>query len=124
MPFDFAVAGEVEASRARIETFVDPVGVPCEQEAFVRGVDDHLRVELQAAAKSAGLWAPTASSALGGGGFRFDDLAILLEEAGRSLLGPLALNCAAPDEGNIHLLDKLCTPEQRDRYLKPLVDGS
>jgi acyl-CoA dehydrogenase len=124
MPFDFAVAGEVEASRARIATFIDAVVVPREQEAFVRGVDDGLRADLQASAKSAGLWAPTASSAMGGGGFRFDDLAILLEEAGRSLLGPLALNCAAPDEGNIHLLEKLCTQEQCERYLRPLVDGS
>jgi acyl-CoA dehydrogenase len=48
---------------------------------------------------------------------------VLLEEAGRSLLGPLALNCAAPDEGNIHMLYMIATEEQRRRYLLPLVDG-
>ena len=53
---------------------------------------------------------PRRPVALGGGGFRFDDAAVLLEEAGYSLLGPLALNCAAPDEGNIHLLHLTATP--------------
>jgi acyl-CoA dehydrogenase len=48
---------------------------------------------------------------------------VLLEEAGRSLLGPLALNCSAPDEGNIHLLNVVASPEQRERYLRPLVSG-
>ena len=74
-----------------------------------------LRDELQEAARKAGVWAPQAGAALGGGGFRFDEVAILLEEAGTSLLGPLALNCAAPDEGNMHLLDRSRPPEQRER---------
>jgi alkylation response protein AidB-like acyl-CoA dehydrogenase len=51
----------------------------------------------------------------------FDEAAVLLEEAGRSLLGPLALNCSAPDEGNIHMLHMIATEEQRRRYLLPLV---
>jgi alkylation response protein AidB-like acyl-CoA dehydrogenase len=52
-----------------------------------------------------------------------DGFAVLLAEAGRSLLGALALNCAAPDEGNIHLLTEVATPSQRERYLVPLVNG-
>ena len=48
---------------------------------------------------------------------------MLLEEAGYSLLGPVALNCAAPDEGNIHLLHMTGTPEQQAKYLAPLVAG-
>jgi alkylation response protein AidB-like acyl-CoA dehydrogenase len=86
-------------------------------------VDDTLRKELQQEAKAAGLWAPQAPAELGGGGFTFDEAAVLLEEAGRSLLGPLALNCAAPDEGNIHMLHMIATPEQQRRYLLPLVAG-
>jgi alkylation response protein AidB-like acyl-CoA dehydrogenase len=78
---------------------------------------------LQQAARQAGLWAPQAAAEVGGGGFRFDEAAVLLEEAGRSLLGPLALNCAAPDEGNIHLLTVVATEEQKRRYLLPLVAG-
>jgi acyl-CoA dehydrogenase len=121
--FDFSLPDRVRRWQADIRDFIDQVVIPREQKAFTDGLDDVLRVELQAAAKEAGLWAPQAEAALGGGGFRFDEAAVLLEEAGRSLLGPLALNCAAPDEGNIHLLSVIATPEQRALYLEPLVRG-
>jgi acyl-CoA dehydrogenase len=123
VPFDFTINPLVREWQQRIAGFVADVVVPKEQDAFANGVDDGLRRELQAAAKSAGVWAPQASASLGGGGFRFDDAAVLLEEAGTSLLGPLALNCAAPDEGNIHMLDSIATPDQRERFLVPLVNG-
>jgi acyl-CoA dehydrogenase len=51
-------------------------------------------------------------------------MAVVFEEAGYSLLGPHALNCAAPDEGNMHLLAHVATREQRDRYLAPLAAGA
>jgi alkylation response protein AidB-like acyl-CoA dehydrogenase len=49
--------------------------------------------------------------------------AILFEEAGYSPLGPVALNIAAPDEGNMHLLHEVATPEQKERWLRPLAAG-
>jgi alkylation response protein AidB-like acyl-CoA dehydrogenase len=121
--FDFSLPDRVRGWQAGIRAFVDEVVIPREQEAFRDGLDDGLRTNLQAAAREAGLWAPQAAAALGGGGFGFDEAAVLLEAAGRSPLGPLALNCAAPDEGNIHLLDVVATPAQRKRYLEPLVRG-
>jgi acyl-CoA dehydrogenase len=123
MAFDFSLTPRVEEWRDRITRFVDDVVIPREQDAFAGGVDDALRKELQQEARSAGLWAPQAPAELGGGGFAFDEAAVLLEEAGRSLLGPLALNCSAPDEGNIHMLHMIATPEQQRRYLQPLVAG-
>jgi alkylation response protein AidB-like acyl-CoA dehydrogenase len=123
VPIDLTPSDRAESWRARIAAFVDEVVIPSEQDAFRRGVDDELRTRLQAAARAAGVWAPQAPAELGGGGFRFDEVAMLLEEAGRSLLGPLALNCAAPDEGNIHLLATVASSEQRRRYLEPLVAG-
>jgi acyl-CoA dehydrogenase len=48
---------------------------------------------------------------------------VVFEEAGYSLLGPQALNCAAPDEGNMRLLEVTATPEQRERFLAPLARG-
>jgi acyl-CoA dehydrogenase len=123
VPFDFTIDPLVAQWQQRIAQFVADVVIPREQNAFENGVTDGLRRELQSAAKSAGIWAPQASAALGGGGFRFDDAAVLLEEAGTSLLGPLALNCAAPDEGNIHMLDAIATPDQRERFLVPLANG-
>lgn len=123
MAFDFSLSERTTDWRDRIRTFVDEVVIPREQAAFQLGVDDALRVELQKLARDAGLWAPQAPAELGGGGFRFDEVAVLLEEAGRSLLGPLALNCAAPDEGNIHLLDHIGSAAQQERFLLPLVAG-
>jgi acyl-CoA dehydrogenase len=123
MSFDFSIDPRVSDWRDRIRRFVDDVVIPREQEAFEHGLNDELRRELQEAAKVAGVWAPQASAELGGGGFRFDEVAVLLEEAGTSLLGPLAMNCAAPDEGNIHLLNVVATQEQRTRFLEPLVNG-
>jgi alkylation response protein AidB-like acyl-CoA dehydrogenase len=123
MPFDFALSPRVIEWRDRIERFVDEVVIPREQQIFADGIDDAVRTELQQAARDAGVWAPQAAADLGGGGFRLDEAAVLLEEAGRSLFGPLALNCAAPDEGNIHLLTVVATGEQKARYLRPLVAG-
>jgi acyl-CoA dehydrogenase len=123
MSFDFSLTPRVEEWRDRITQFVDEVVIPREQEAFAKGVDDELRTKLQREAKAAGLWAPQAAAELGGGGFAFDEAAVLLEEAGRSLLGPLSLNCAAPDEGNIHLLHMVASADQREKYLRPLADG-
>jgi acyl-CoA dehydrogenase len=73
--------------------------------------------------RSAGLFAPQVSEQLGGLGLDLRGQAVVLEEAGYSLLGPHALNCAAPDEGNMHLLAEVATPEQRARYLEPLAAG-
>ena len=120
---DFTLSPRVLQWQSAIRDFVDDVVIPHEQAAFAGGLDDDRRRILQSAARAAGIWAPQASAELGGGGFAFDEAAVLLEEAGRSLLGPLALNCAAPDEGNVHLLDRVATPGQRSRYLDPLVAG-
>jgi alkylation response protein AidB-like acyl-CoA dehydrogenase len=120
---DFTFSPRVAEWRQRIAEFVATVVVPREQEAFAQGVDDDLRRELQAAAREAMVWAPQAPPELGGGGFSLAESAVLLEEAGTSLLGPIALNCHAPDEGNIHMLDLIATPPQREKYLVPLVDG-
>ena len=123
MSFEFTVAPEVEQWRRRIAGFIAEVVIPREQDAFAHGVDDDLRRELQKAARAADVWAPQLPKSLGGGGFAFDDVAVLLEEAGTSLLGPLAMNCSAPDEGNMHLLHEVGTAVQKERYLRPLAAG-
>lgn len=84
---------------------------------------DLVRVKLQAAARSHGIFAPHAPTEFGGGGLGMVDRAAVFEEAGYSLFGPLALNIAAPDEGNMHLLDHVATPDQRREFLAPLARG-
>ena len=81
------------------------------------------RATLQAGARAAGVFAPHAPVDCGGLGLGMVERVPVFEEAGYSLFGPLALNIAAPDEGNIHLLDQVATPGQRERYLQPLAHG-
>lgn len=84
---------------------------------------DATRRELQVAARAAGIFAPHVPTDLGGLGLGMVDRAPVFEEAGYSLFGPVALNIAAPDEGNIHLLDHLAVGDQRERFLAPLARG-
>jgi acyl-CoA dehydrogenase len=84
---------------------------------------DGLREGLQAQARLRGLLAPHGPVDCGGLGLGMVDRAPVFEAAGYSLFGPMALNINAPDEGNIHLLDQVATQQQRERYLRPLVDG-
>ena len=107
MTVDFTPAPRVTEWQDRIRGFVDEVVIPREQAVFAEGLTDDVSVATSSRPRaSAGIWAPTAQVEFGGGGFRIDEFALLLEEAGRSLLGPLAINCAAPDEGNIHMLER------------------
>ncbi|MEV0431022.1 acyl-CoA dehydrogenase family protein [Micromonospora sp. NPDC050495] len=107
----------------RIAEFVRDVVIAVEeqQQGVVRS--EELRGELQRAAKEAGVFAPHASRKFGGYGLDMRGRAAVFEEAGYSLLGPLALNIAAPDEGNVHMLEAIASPEQQERYLRPLVSG-
>lgn len=120
---DFTLSTRCTEWRDAIHRFVDEVVIPREHDLIDAGLTDGLRRELQLQARDAGIWAPQAANEYGGGGFSFDEAGVLLEEAGRSLLGPLALNCAAPDEGNIHMLSVIATDTQKDKYLRPLVAG-
>ena len=71
-----------------------------------------------------GLLAPHVSPEFGGLGLSHVGKAVVFEEAGYSLLGPLAMNIFAPDEGNMHLLEVVATPAQKERWLRPLASGA
>ncbi|MCW2959405.1 MAG: acyl-CoA dehydrogenase domain protein [Solirubrobacterales bacterium] len=125
---DFALTPEHKDLQERTRRFVDDVVIPMEERDRTpavggHGPDEALRRDLQDAGKAAGLFAPHLPADLGGLGLDMRGQAVVFEEAGRSLLGPLALNCAAPDEGNMAMLEKIANPEQRDRFLAPLAAG-
>ena len=121
---DFALPEEVQALQARTRAFVRETVIPEElRAAGEHGLDPELRRSLQLRARAAGLLAPHVGVEHGGLGLDVRGQAVVFEEAGYSLLGPHALNCAAPDEGNMHLLERVGTPEQRERYLRPLAAG-
>ena len=109
----------------RTAAFVAEHVLPVEWEVVVDGrpVDDVLRRELQEAARAAGVFGPVSPVAHGGLGLGARGLAPVLEAAGASLLGPLAVHGAAPDDGNIHLLAAVATGPQREHYLAPLARG-
>ena len=100
MPHSTLSAADSEALGQPVRRFIADYVIPLEQEAFAAGVDDKLRIRLQQLAHDAGLLAPQVPVEYGGGGADFVTTAVLLEEAGYSPLGPLALNCAAPGPGS------------------------
>ncbi len=85
--------------------------------------DDALVAELQARAKSEGLWAPHVPPEAGGTGTGFLAYAHLNEEIGRSIPAQLVFGCQAPDAGNAEILHLFGTDAQKERWLRPLVAG-
>ncbi|MGW6421907.1 acyl-CoA dehydrogenase family protein [Nocardia sp. NPDC055053] len=119
---DFEIPADVAELRDRVRKFVDTEIVPYEKDPRVtaHGPTDELRRELIAKAKAAGLLSvqqrPEGMSHL--------EQAVIFEAAGWSTLGPVAMNCAAPDEGNMFLLSKVADADQAAEYLDPVVAGT
>lgn len=111
---------------ARTHAFIRDAIIPSEKDPRTdsHGPTDALRIDLQAKARDAGLLAPHLPKAYGGYGLTHREQATVFRAAGYSLLGPIAMNIMAPDEGNMHLLEKIATDEQKERYLRPLASGA
>ncbi|MEP1142432.1 MAG: acyl-CoA dehydrogenase family protein [Henriciella sp.] len=107
----------------RVSDFIHTKIIPLEQPGLPKQVDDAFRQELVALAREAGLLSPHVPKEFGGLGLNHIDMSIAFMECGYSLLGPIAMNCAAPDEGNMNLLYKVATDEQKERWLRPLAAG-
>ncbi|GAA2208163.1 acyl-CoA dehydrogenase family protein [Nonomuraea monospora] len=125
MAVDLSHVPHVVELAERTAAFVREVVVPEEERhdgVAARG-GEAMRVRLQAAAKQAGVFAPHVAAEYGGQALDMRGRAAVFEEAGWSLFGPLALNVAAPDEGNMHLLEFVASRAQKERYLRPLALG-
>jgi acyl-CoA dehydrogenase len=111
--------------QAHMRDFVDREAVPREHADLGHDIEKLDRVAhlLREKAKTAGLYAPQLPAAYGGLGLSWRERAVILEEAGRSFLGPLAINCAPPDQPNMIYLILNGTADQRARYLEPLIRG-
>jgi len=109
----------------RLRDFVDTECVPRESVAHVHDpvAIDAMLAELRPIARSRGLYLPQMPAAQGGLNLGWVQRAALFEEAGRSYLGPPALNCDAPDQPNMISLLRQGTPAQQQRYLEPLAAG-
>ena len=122
---DFSIPPELTDLQERTRAFIRDKIIPLEGDARQErhGPTDELRRELNALATEAGLLAPHVAKEYGGLGLGHVGRAIVFEEAGYSVLGPLAMNLSAPDEGNMHLMEVVATPAQKERWLRPLASG-
>jgi acyl-CoA dehydrogenase len=125
---DFTLPPETDALRLRVRNFIETVVAPAEDEIITLKSRDKKAyvaalIGLRKAARQAGLWLPHMPGEWGGMGLGHVELAMVQAEAAKNYYGPWVLNCQAPDEGNMHTLLHWATPDQADRYLKPLCEG-
>jgi acyl-CoA dehydrogenase len=118
---ELAPTAEIQELRERYRGFMEEHVYP--NERALHADDAELIGSLQAKAKDEGLWAPHVPPEAGGSGQGFLAYAHLNEEIGRSTYAQLVFGCQAPDAGNAEILHMFGTPEQKERWLFPLVAG-
>ena len=124
---DFKLDERTESYRTRYREFVQQRVLPLEDDPASFDEHENIRLDvlesLRGEAKAAGLWAPQMPRERGGQGLNVVGMAACYEEMNYSLFGPVAFNCAAPDDGNMMVLNKIGTEQQKTRWLQPIVDG-
>jgi len=127
---DFEPSQRCSEFKERLSAFMDahvyPAEAPYEEQLRESGDPHHqppIMEELKAPAREAGLWNMFLPDAEHGAGLSNSDYAPLAEILGRSRIASEACNCSAPDTGNMEVLHQFATPEQKDRWLAPLLDG-
>lgn len=124
----FALPPDIEDVRRRVRAFVDERLIPLEADRA--NYDEHENIHpdvlrrLRGEAKAAGLWALQMPKSRGGGGLPVVGMAACYEEMNRSIFGPVVFNSAAPDDGNMIVLEKVATEAQKAKWLQPIVDGA
>src|SRR5579864_2255858 len=125
---DFTFSKKVEDLQRRLRAFMDEYVYPNEQRFQVeiernRWSPTAVMEELKPKARAAGLWNLFLPDDPHGAGLTNLEYAPLCERVGRSMMAPEVFNWSAPDTGNMEVLARYGTPEQKDRWLKPLLAG-
>jgi acyl-CoA dehydrogenase len=127
MSMDLSLPPELDDLRRRVRDFVEREIMPLERDPASYDAHENIALPLldqvRRKVKAAGLWAPQLPKEFGGMGLNTAAMAVLYEEMGRSIFGPVAFNCAAPDDGNMILLAKVARPDQQERWLRPIAEG-
>lgn len=127
MAIDFTLPPDVEEIRRKVRDFMESEVRPVQEKLQENEADrtEYFRaiLELREKAKEWGLWLPHMPKEWGGLGLGPVAMAFVQAEAARVGIGPFVLNCQAPDEGNHHTLLHFGTPEQKEKYLRPLLEG-
>lgn len=124
---DFSLPPDLDDYRRRVRAFVEDEILPVE--ADHANWDEHENIAeaplaaLRAKVKAAGLWALSMPRARGGQGLPLVGVAACYEEMNRSIFGPVCFNGAAPDDGNMRVLNMVGTEAQKERWLQPIIDG-
>jgi len=125
---DFSLSNEIDDVRQRTRSFVAEHIMPLEDDPDNYDEHENIRMDLcdevRAKVKDAGLWCPQVPRERGGMGLPFVGQAVMYEEANFSIFGPVCFNCAAPDDGNMRVLNQVCTEEQKEKWLQPIIDGA
>ncbi|RMH75867.1 MAG: acyl-CoA dehydrogenase [Actinomyces sp.] len=131
MAIDFTFSPELEELRGRVRSFIEEVVKPTEARIEAERLDETDRgayvealVGMRKEARERGLWLPHMPAEWGGMGLGHVEMAMVQAEAARSRYGPWVMNCQAPDEGNMHTLLHWATDEQKEKYLRPLCEGT
>ena len=122
---DFDPPESVRPLLEKIEKFVAEVIMPAEAEVMEKGfVASTPRLnELRAQVKAAGMWGPSLPKDVGGLGLSLVEHGLVSERLGRTPLGHYVFGCQAPDAGNLEILHKYGTAEQKAKWLQPLANG-
>jgi acyl-CoA dehydrogenase len=124
---DFTLSPEARRHRDRFREFVRAEVLPYDTTPDSFDEHDNIREDLLASlrerAKEARVWAPQMPVSRGGQGLDMVTLAACYEELNYSLFGPVVCNAAAPDDGNMRVLEKVATDAQKGRWLQPIVEG-
>ena len=124
---DFTLSPEVDELRLRIRDFTQTRIIPLEADPDSFDAHENIRLdlldELRSEVKAQGMWAPQMPRERGGLGLGVMGMAACYEEMGHSLFGPVSFNCAAPDDGNMILLERVGTEAQKERWLDPIIEG-
>src|SRR3712207_964058 len=121
---DFTLAPEIKDLRRRVATFMEEHIYPNEDRLLAEDDDaESLLRDVQRRVKDEGMWAMFIGPDAGGTGTGFLPYAYVNEILGRSPAAPRAFGCQAPDTGNAEILHMFGTPEQQERWMKPLIAG-
>src|SRR5687768_5323729 len=124
---DFTIAPRIEDFRSRIAAFVAREVMPLESEPASYDAHENIRLDLlgalRAKARAEGLWCLQLKPESGGAGLGKVGMAVCYEAMNRSNFGPVVFNSAAPDDGNMMVLEAVGTERQKGRWLQPIVDG-
>ena len=130
---DLGISDKVKPILAEVKQFIDTEILPLEREYYAE-VDKgdrwtyterqtEILESLKTKAKAKNLWNFFLTHWEGGHGLNTVEYAFIAEETGRSHLAPEVFNCSAPDTGNMEVLARFCTDEQKERWLTPLLKG-